>query len=195
MTNLTTAIGFATFIVSNNDLLIEFGIVTSLNIMGLFFLCLIIIPIFHSYVAPPNERHLKHLDSQSVGSFMDWILRHIRESRLTIYMVSIILLVISIIGIYQIRVSGSLIEDMPKKEAFFKDILFFEKEFDGVMPLEIMIDTKRKKGVMKLATLRNIQSKPTTMAMLNIMNYLPIKSKVLFCPMPRIRRKVAKTTL
>lgn len=156
MTNLTTAIGFATFIVSNNDLLIEFGVVTSLNIMGLFFLCLIIIPIFHSYVAPPNARHLKHLDSQSVGSFMDWILRNIRDSRLTIYMISILLLVISIIGMYKIRVSGSLIEDMPKKEAFFADILFFEKEFDGVMPLEIMVDTKRKKGVMKLATLRRM---------------------------------------
>ncbi len=171
MTNLTTAIGFATFIVSNNDLLIEFGVVTSLNIMGLFFLCLIIIPIFHSYVPPPNERHLKHLDSQSVGSFMDWILRHIRESRLTIYMISIVLLVISIIGIYQIRVSGSLIEDMPKKEAFFKDILFFEKEFDGVMPLEIMIDTKRKKGVMKLSTLRRMDELQT------VINEIPELSK------------------
>ena len=173
MTNLTTAIGFATFIVSNNDLLIEFGIVTSLNIMGLFFLCLIIIPIFHSYVAPPNDRHLKHLDSQSVASFMDWILRHIRDSRFTIYIASIVLLVISIIGIYQIRVSGSLIEDMPKKEAFFQDILFFEKEFDGVMPLEIMIDTKRKKGVMKLSTLRRMDELQT------VINEIPELSKPL----------------
>jgi predicted RND superfamily exporter protein len=161
MTNLTTAIGFATFIVSNNDLLIEFGVVTSLNIMGLFFLCLVIIPIFHSYVPPPIDRHLKHLDSQSVASFMNWIQLHIKESRLSIYMVSIVLLVISIIGIYQIRISGSLIEDMPKKEPFFQDILFFEKEFDGVMPLEIMIDTKRKKGVMKLSTLRRMDELQT----------------------------------
>ena len=102
---------------------------------------------------------------------MDWILRHIRESRLSIYMISILLLVISIIGIYQIRVSGSLIEDMPKKEAFFKDILFFEKEFDGVMPLEIMIDTKRKKGVMKLSTLRRMDELQT------VINDIPELSK------------------
>jgi predicted RND superfamily exporter protein len=55
------------------------------------------------------------------------------------------------------RISGSIIEDMPKKEAFFQDIIFFEKEFDGVMPLEIMIDTKRKKGVMKLSTLKRME--------------------------------------
>jgi hypothetical protein len=161
MTNLTTAIGFATFIVSNNDLLIEFGVVTSLNIMGLFFLCLVIIPIFHSYVPAPNARHLKHLDSQSVSSFMNWILRNIKDNRFTIYVVSIVFLVISIIGMYQIKISGSLIEDMPKKEAFFQDILFFEKEFDGVMPLEIMIDTKRKKGVMKLSTLQRMDELQT----------------------------------
>ncbi len=157
MTNLTTAIGFATFVASNNQLLLEFGLVTSINIMALFFLCIIVIPIFHSYVPAPKDRHIEHLDRGYVKSFMDWILRNVKENRFSIYVVAVSLLVISIIGIYKMRVSGSIIEDMPKKEAFFQDIIFFEKEFDGVMPLEIMIDTKRKKGVMKLATLKRME--------------------------------------
>jgi len=157
MTNLTTAIGFATFVASNNQLLLEFGVVTSINIMALFFLSLIVIPIFHSYIPAPKDRHLKHLDRGSVKSFMDWILRTVKEDRFSIYVVAVILLVISIIGIFQMRISGSLIEDMPKKAPFFKDIVFFENEFDGVMPLEIMIDTKRKKGVMKLSTLKRME--------------------------------------
>lgn len=156
MTNLTTAIGFATFVASNNELLLEFGLVTSINIMALFFLCIIVIPIFHSYIPAPKDRHIEHLDRGYVKSFMDWILRNVKESRFTIYVVAVSLLVISIIGIYKMRISGSIIEDMPKKEAFFQDIIFFEKEFDGVMPLEIMIDTKRKKGVMKLSTLKRM---------------------------------------
>ncbi|HEU0136709.1 MAG TPA: MMPL family transporter, partial [Flavobacterium sp.] len=181
MTNLTTAIGFATFVVSGNQLLLEFGVVTSINIMALFFLCLIIIPIFHSYVPPPKDRHLEHLDREYVRAFMDWILRTIKYRRFSIYVVMILLLMISIIGIFQMRISGSLIEDMPHKAPFFKDIVFFEKEFDGVMPLEIMIDTKRKKGVMKLSTLRKMDelqlaindipelSKP--MSVVNIVKY------------------------
>ena len=56
----------------------------------------------------------------------------------------------------QMKVSGSLIGEMQKSASFFKDILFYEKEFNGVMPLEIMIDTKRKKGVMKLSTMKKI---------------------------------------
>lgn len=161
MTNLTTAIGFATFVASNNNLLLEFGVVTSINIMALFFLSLVLIPIFHSYLNPPKERHLKHLDRGSVKKFMDWILKNIKTNRFSIYAASVALLVFSIIGIYEMRISGSLIEDMPKKEAFFQDIVFFEKEFDGVMPLEIMIDTKRKKGVMKLSTLKRMEELET----------------------------------
>ncbi|MFV7234051.1 efflux RND transporter permease subunit [Flavobacterium sp. ZB4R12] len=157
MTNLTTAIGFATFVASNNQLLLEFGVVTSINIMALFFLCIIVIPIFHSYIPPPKDRHIEHLDRNYVKVFMDWILRNVKYNRFSIYVVAVILLVISIIGIYKMRISGSLIEDMPKKEAFFEDIVFFEKEFDGVMPLEIMIDTKHKKGVMKLSTLKRME--------------------------------------
>jgi predicted RND superfamily exporter protein len=157
MTNLTTAIGFFTFISSNNKLLIEFGNVTSINILALFFLCIIVIPIFHSYIPAPKDRHIEHLDRGYVKSFMDWILRNVKENRFSIYVVAISLLVISIIGIYEMRISGSIIEDMPKKAPFFQDILFFEKEFDGVMPLEIMIDTKHKKGVMKLSTLKRME--------------------------------------
>jgi len=156
MTNLTTAIGFATFVASNNKLLIEFGVVTSINIMALFFLSLIVLPIFHSYIPPPKDRHIKHLDRDYVKAFMGWILRNVKNNRFSIYAVAIALLAISITGILQMRISGSLIEDMPKKEPFFEDIIFFEKEFDGVMPLEIMIDTKRKKGVMKLSVLRRM---------------------------------------
>ncbi|MES2574592.1 MAG: MMPL family transporter [Bacteroidota bacterium] len=161
MTNLTTAIGFFTFISSNNKLLIEFGNVTSINIMALFFLCIIVIPIFHSYIPAPKDRHIEHLDRGYVKSFMDWILRNVKENRFSIYVVAVSLLVISIIGIYKMRISGSIIEDMPKKAPFFQDILFFEKEFDGVMPLEIMIDTKRKKGVMKLSTLKRMEELET----------------------------------
>ena len=162
MTNLTTAIGFATFVASNNQLLLEFGVVTAINIMALFFLCIIVIPIFHSYIPPPKDRHIEHLDRGYVKTFMDWILRNVKYNRFSIYVVAVSLLVISIIGIYEMRISGSLIEDMPKKEAFFQDIVFFEKEFDGVMPLEIMIDTKRKKGVMKLSTLKRMEELETT---------------------------------
>lgn len=157
MTNVTTAVGFATFIPTNNVLLSEFGVVTTINIISIYLLSLLIIPIFLSYFPAPIPRHLGHLSREYLTSFMKWIVRTVKYNRISVYIVSISLLVFGIIGIYKMRVSGSLIEDMPKKTVFFDDIRFFEKEFNGVMPLEIMIDTKRRKGVMKLSTLRKME--------------------------------------
>ncbi|MFB9055940.1 RND family transporter [Mariniflexile ostreae] len=156
MTNVTTASGFATFILTESKLLKEFGLVASLSILSIFILCILIIPIIYTFLPYPKERHLEHLNKRWIGGFVDWIVFMVKKKHITIYFVSVGLLVLSIIGIYQIKVSGSLIEDMPNKTEFFEDIRFFEKEFNGIMPLEIMIDTKRKKGVMKLSTLKRM---------------------------------------
>ena len=151
MTNVTTASGFATFILTQSKLLKEFGIVASLSILAIFILCLLIIPIIYTFLPYPKDRHLEHLNKRWIGGFVNWMENMVKERRVTIYITSLVLIILSIIGIYQIKISGSLIEDMPKGKAFFKDIRFFEDEFNGIMPLEIMIDTKRKKGIMKLA--------------------------------------------
>jgi len=156
MTNVTTASGFATFILTESQLLKEFGIVASINIIAIFLLSLFIIPIVYSYMAVPKTKHLKHLNKRWIGSFVDWTVRMVKNHRIAIYASSVALLCASIIGIYNIKISGSLIEDMPKNADFFQDIRFFETEYEGIMPLEILIDTKRKKGVMKLATLKRM---------------------------------------
>lgn len=156
MTNLTTACGFATFILIKSELLREFGIVASINIVAIFLLCLFIIPSIYSYLPVPKTRHLKHLNKDWIGRFVNWIMMMVRERRITIYIIALILLCTGIIGIYNIKISGSLIEDMPKNTEFFKDIRFFEKEYEGIMPLEIMVDTKKKKGVMNLSTLKRM---------------------------------------
>lgn len=156
MTNLTTACGFATFILIKSELLREFGIVASINIVAIFLLSLLIIPIIYSYMAVPKYKHLKHLNKNWINKFVNWIERMVRDRRITIYITAVSLLCLSIIGIYNIKISGSLIEDMPKNTDFFKDIRFFEKEYEGIMPLEIMVDTKKKKGVMNLSTLKRM---------------------------------------
>lgn len=156
MTNLTTASGFATFILTESKLLKEFGIVASLSIIAIFILCLLIIPVIYTFLPKPKDRHLEHLNKKWIGGFVDWMEKMVQEKRIAIYLSSLVLLIVSIIGVYQIKISGSLIEDMPKKTEFFRDIKFFEKEFDGIMPLEIMIDTKNPKGVLKQSTLKRM---------------------------------------
>jgi predicted RND superfamily exporter protein len=156
MTNITTASGFATFVFVKSELLREFGILASINILSIFVLALLIIPIIYSFMEPPKKKHLNHLERRWMENVVDWMEKMVREQRITVYITTVIIIILGIIGLYQIRVSGSLIEDMPKTKAFYKDIKFFENEFGGIMPLEILVDTKKEKGVMKLSTLKRM---------------------------------------
>ena len=156
LTNLTTAIGFATFIFTESTLLKQFGVIASINVVSIFFISLLVIPIIYSYMSIPKEKHLRHLHRNWIGGLIKFIENTVKHHRIAVFTSAIALLILSIIGIYKIKISGSLIEDMPKSAAFFDDIGFFEKNYGGIMPLEITINTKQKNGVTKLANLKRI---------------------------------------
>lgn len=157
MTNITTASGFATFVFVKSQLLREFGILASVNIISIFILALLIIPIIYSFMPLPEKKHLGHLEKRWMEDVVNWMEHTVKKQRIAIYITTVVVIILSMIGLYQIRVSGSLIEDMPKSKEFYKDIKFFENEFGGIMPLEILVDTKKEKGVMKLSTLKKIE--------------------------------------
>lgn len=161
MTNVTTASGFATFIILDSDLLKEFGIVASINILCIFMLSLLIIPILYSFMPLPKTKHLKHLNKKWIDLFVNWMERIVRNNRIAVYITSVIVLVLSIVGIYQIEITGSRIEDLPKNTKFVEDVRFFEEEFDGIMPVEVVVDTKQKNGILKPATLRRMDQLAT----------------------------------
>ncbi len=161
MTNVTTASGFATFIILDSDLLKEFGIVASINILCIFMLSLLIIPILYSFMPLPKTKHLKHLNKKWIDMFVNWMERIVRNHRIAVYITFVIVLILSIVGIYQIEITGSRIEDLPKNTKFVKDVRFFEEEFDGIMPVEVVVDTKQKNGILKPATLRRMDQLAT----------------------------------
>jgi predicted RND superfamily exporter protein len=161
MTNMTTALGFATFTLTSSKLLIEFGLVASINIMLIFILSLFVIPIIYSYMSLPKQKHLAHLNRTWMNGFINWMERVVRHKRISVYFISVIALMMSIIGIYQIKLSGTIIDDLPKKASFFKDIRFFEDQMSGIMPVEVMIDTRRKNGATQLSTLNRIEKLAT----------------------------------
>ena len=156
MTNITTACGFATFILTDSQILKEFGTVASINIMVIFILSILLIPIIYSFLPLPKKKHLNHLNNDWLNNFVGFLSNTVKKKRILVFIISILCLCISIIGINKIEISGNLIEDMPKKSGFVKDIKFFEKEFKGILPLEIMIDSRRKNGMIRLGNVKRM---------------------------------------
>jgi len=181
MTNLTAATGFAAFMITGNELLFEFGLVTSINVMCVYLLTLLIVPIMYSYMSVPKEKHLYHLSKNYIVSLLDWIQETVRNRKKYVYTVYAILLVTSLYGVSRMKVSGSLIGEMPKTASFFKDIVFFENEFNGVMPLEVMIHQKKGKVLTAKTfekmdelqqTIDSIPELSSPMSMVNFAKYL-----------------------
>jgi hypothetical protein len=156
MVNTATATGFAAFIVVSNQMLREFGIIAAISIMVEYVLCILLLPIIFSYMKPPTEKQLKHLNNRLFSSLLEKIIYLIQYKRKWIFVTAGILLVVGIIGMLNMRTSGKVVDDISENNILYKDLKFFEKQFGGVMPFEISIDTKKKKGVMRLSTIQKI---------------------------------------
>lgn len=156
MTNAATALGFAAFILISNQMLREFGIITALNIMLEYVLCITLLPIIFSFIDPPSPKHIKHLDSNFFGAIIHKIIYMISFRRNLIYGIAGGLLLVGFLGISMMKTSGKIVDDFQSDDPILMDLKFFENNFGGVMPFEISIDTKKKNGVMAGATIDKI---------------------------------------
>lgn len=156
MVNTATAMGFAAFILVSNQMLKQFGIITSICIMLEYLLTISLLPIIFSYQKPPDKKHVKHLDNRILGKILDRIIHLIQFKRRWIYGIAGVLILIGIVGITRMRTSGKVVDDIKASDPIYVDLKFFEKNFGGVMPFEISIDAKKKKGVMRMQTIQKI---------------------------------------
>jgi predicted RND superfamily exporter protein len=145
--NIAAAIGFAVFALTKSAVLKEFGIVAGINIMALFFISLILIPGVLSYLPVPKQRHTRYLKNPWLAGVLrnveNWVFAHPK----TIYALTLAVLVFSVSGILRLRSEGYMVDDLPKTDKVYTDLKFFERHFKGIMPLEILVDTRKKNGL------------------------------------------------
>lgn len=168
MTNTTTAIGFGVFYFMDNRQIQQFGIISFLSVMAAFVLSILLLTIIYSYLPAPNMRHLKHLDRKQLAGFLAFLDKVVFNYRYLIYPIVILLAIISLIGVYQIRAVSYMVDNVPAASRPKTDLAFFEKNFNGVMPLEIVIDTKKKKGALNLTNLRKIDQFEKSLAEIDL---------------------------
>jgi predicted RND superfamily exporter protein len=156
--NLAAAIGFAVFALTQSQILKEFGYVAGINILALFFISLVLIPAVLSFLPPPKSRHTKYLHNPRLNRWLDRLERWSLNHRKLIYAVTMAVVAVSVFGILQLKTLGFIVDDLPKQDKLYTDLKFFEKNFKGVMPLEIVVDTKKKRGATNLGNLARIDS-------------------------------------
>jgi predicted RND superfamily exporter protein len=156
ITNLTTAVGFFVLATTQINVLVEFGIVAGINIMATFVVSIILIPGVFSLYKPPSQKHLKHLKFKMLDSVIQWLDVIVHRYKPAIFIVTLAVAGVSAYGLTQIKAVSFMVDDIPENSPLKQDLHFFENNFSGIMPLEIIIDTGAKKGVQNLRNLRKI---------------------------------------
>lgn len=155
-TNLTAAIGFGVFYFTNSAVLKEFGIVAGVNIMLIFLISFIFLPAVLSYLPAPRTRHTSYLENRMFRSVLQLLEDLVFKYRPAVYLFTGLIITAAIIGMMRLRPVGYIVDDIPKSDKLYTDLKYFERHFKGVMPLEIVVDTKKKNGVVNLQTLEKL---------------------------------------
>ncbi len=165
LTNTTTAVSFASFIITRNALLVPFGILASICIMLTYVMTMVLLPTFFSYQKKPEGKMVNYMNNPRINYIMDKISVFVLGKKRVIFAVLAVLMLVCVIGATRITTSGRVVDDIAKSDKLYKDIMFFEKNVGGVMPFEISIDTRKPKGIMNAQFIRKVQQLEDTLAL------------------------------
>lgn len=165
LTNTTTAVSFASFIITRNVLLVPFGILASICIMLTYVLTMVLLPTFFSYQKKPEGKMVNYMNGRRINYIMEKVSNFVLTKKRYIYAVLAVLLVLCGYSATRISTSGRVVDDIARKDKLYKDIMFFEENVGGVMPFEISIDTKKPRGVMNAVFIRKVQQLQDTLAL------------------------------
>ena len=158
ITNVTTAIGFLVLMFTNVPMLEEFGLVAGINILATFVVSIILIPSVFSYLPAPGDRQLRHLRFKGVDRIITGLDLLVHRHRYRVLIGAGVITLLFLVGFLRLQSISYLVDDVPDDSQLKQDLAFFEDNFAGIMPLEVVIDTHKKRSVSRLATLQKVEA-------------------------------------
>ncbi|GAB2460194.1 transporter [Hymenobacter qilianensis] len=195
MNNTTTAIGFFVFCFTDIAILYQFGLIATINIFVAFLVSFILIPAVFTYLPPPTPKQLEHLDAKPLTKLLEFFEHLVLERRPTVYLIGAGLVAISLLGITKIKSVSYMVDDLPSESSVNSDLKFFEQHFNGIMPLEIVVDTGKKQGILKIKNLEKIdrlekflRTQPVLSSPVSIVTFLKASTQAFYNDNPEYYR-------
>ncbi|MEM7035657.1 MAG: MMPL family transporter, partial [Bacteroidota bacterium] len=163
MTNATTAVGFGVLAFTEIQILKEFGILASLSVVVTFFVSLLLIPIFFSFLPPPGQKQIKHTERGALVKSIRFLDRMVLRNRWIVYTISLLFVGAAFYGMYLLEPRSYMVDDLPKEGKVITDLEFLEDEFVGVMPFEVVVNTHRDGGILRYPILKKLDELQTRM--------------------------------
>lgn len=143
LTLITTVVGFLSLLFSSIKPIKDFGIYTSIGITIAFVLTYTLLPAMLYFFTPKKLVSL-HGSNNSTNNLMRSGLFWIFRNQKLILIITSMIIVLSLIGITKVKVNNILLEDLSEKVKIKQDFNFFDKNYSGVRPFELLITLKDK---------------------------------------------------
>jgi len=157
ITNFTTAVGFLVLATTDITLLKQFGLVAGINVLATFIVSIVLIPGIFSYLPAPKPSQLKHLEFKFIDKFLTLLDLLVHRHRYRVFIVTALVVGVSIIGMLKLYSVSYMVDDIPEESSLKQDLYFFEDNFSGVMPLEIIIDFGERRAAQNTRNLRKVE--------------------------------------
>ena len=139
-TVLTTIIAFLSLIFSEIKPIIDFGWMMTLGLITSFIITFTLLPSLINFV-PKENISFKEYEESYITSFFAKISQ---DNHKTIFVVSGLVIVLSLIGISRLEVENSFINYFSKKTEIYKGMKLIDEKLGGTTPLEVILKFSKK---------------------------------------------------
>lgn len=138
LTSVTTAIGFFSLYFVQIEPIQMFGLVMGIGVIIAFVLTFLMLPVmFYLFPGPKHIRHKKkaHFWGAFLHAGFNFILRRWKP----IFIVTGVVVALSVVGLLQIKADNYLLDDLRDSEPLKQDFNYFDKKYGGVRPFELVV--------------------------------------------------------
>jgi predicted RND superfamily exporter protein len=144
LTSLTTSIGFFSLYFVQVQPIQVFGVILGIGVLIAFVLTFLTLPIL--FYIFPGPKHIRRAEPKDHfwKTFLEKAFVFVLKKRKSILITSGIVLIISLIGMFQIETNNFMMDDLKESEQMKKDFNFFDDNFGGIRPFELAVLIKGK---------------------------------------------------
>ncbi len=141
-TVITTIIAFLSLIFSEIKPIIDFGWMMTMGLMISFIITFTLLPTLINFVPKENVSLVKY-EISKITSFFSKLSREYQKS---IFILTGIVILFSIIGISRLEVENSFINYFSKKTEIYKGMKLIDEKLGGTTPLEVILKFPKNKA-------------------------------------------------
>lgn len=140
LTSMTTALGFATLLTSSVLPVNDFGLYAAIGVVLAFVVTMLTLPAALFFL--PVSEVLVQKRKDPWKGILHRILKYNFLKGKKVLAVSLLILVISVAGIYHMKVNSFLLEGLRPGDRLRDDFSYFGKNFSGARPFEVSLSVK-----------------------------------------------------